>query len=84
MKWDYGLKKCEALHLRHLKIAECLNVGTCPLPLKFGDHVQIQNQILANGTEPVIEVKQFDQYGIKVDGSGRVTLRNRKFEALYN
>ena len=27
----------------------------------------------------MIEVKQFDQYAVKVDGSGSVTLRNRKF-----
>ena len=26
-----------------------------------------------------MEVKQFDQYAVRVDGSGRVTLRNRKF-----
>ncbi|GFN93700.1 hypothetical protein PoB_002020600 [Plakobranchus ocellatus] len=34
-------------------------------------------------TEIVIEVHQFDQYVIRVDGSGRVTLRNRKFLHLY-
>ena len=53
-------------------------------PLKVGDLVYIQNQ---SGNYPtrwdksgvVIEVLQNDQYGIKVDGSGRVTLRNRKF-----
>ena len=27
----------------------------------------------------MIEVEQFDQYAVKIDGSGRVTLRNRKF-----
>lgn len=26
-----------------------------------------------------MEVKEFDQYVIKVDGSGRLTIRNRKF-----
>ena len=31
----------------------------------------------------VIEVRQFDQYAVKVDGSGRVTLRNRKFLRRY-
>ena len=31
----------------------------------------------------VIEVRQFDQYVVKVDGSGRVTLRNRKFLRRY-
>ena len=53
-------------------------------PLTVGDHVRIQNQV---GPHPlkwdktgiVIEVCQFDKYAIKVDGSGRVTPRNRKF-----
>ena len=53
-------------------------------PLRVGDHVRIQNQM---GPQPrrwdrtgtVIEVRQFDQYVIKIDGSGRVTLRNRRF-----
>ena len=27
----------------------------------------------------MVEVRQFDQYVVRVDGSGRVTLRNRKF-----
>ena len=31
----------------------------------------------------VIEVRQFDQYVVRVDGSGRVTLRNRKFQRKY-
>ena len=84
--WSDTLQKREeALRLRHLKIAERLAVGTRPLPpLKVGDHFRIQNQVGANPrkwdrTGTVIEVKQFDQYGVKVDGSGRVTLRNRKF-----
>ncbi len=31
----------------------------------------------------VVEVRQFDQYVVKVDGSGRMTLRNRKFLRKY-
>jgi hypothetical protein len=31
----------------------------------------------------IIEVRQFDQYVVRVDGSGRVTLRNRKFLRKY-
>ncbi|KAK3783694.1 hypothetical protein RRG08_025318 [Elysia crispata] len=54
-----------------------------------GNYVRIQNQI---GPSPlkwdktgrVIEVRQFDQYVVKVDGSGRVTLRNRKFLRKYS
>ncbi len=57
-------------------------------PLKIGNHVRIQNQ---TGPQPnrwhktgvVVEVRQFDQYVVQVDGSGRVTLRNRKFLRLY-
>ena len=56
--------------------------------LSVGDFVRIQNQV---GPHPlkwdktgvVIEVKQFDQYIIKIDGSNRVTLRNRKFLRKY-
>ena len=35
-------------------------------------------------TGRIVEVRQFDQYVVKVDGSGRVTLRNRKFLRRYN
>ena len=31
----------------------------------------------------IVEVRQFDQYVVRVDGSGRVTLRNRKFLRKY-
>ena len=57
-------------------------------PLAIGDTVRIQNQ---TGPHPnkwdktgrVVEVRQFDQYVIRVDGSGRVTLRNRRFLRKY-
>ena len=46
--------------------------------------ISIQNQVGQSPrkwdrTGTIIEVRQFDQYAVKVDGSGRVTLRNRKF-----
>ena len=75
----------EALRKRHAKAHEKLSEHTRRLPaLKVGDHVRVQNQI---GPHPlkwdktgvVVEVRQFDQYIVKVDGSGRLTLRNRKF-----
>lgn len=75
----------EALRNRHMRSAELLTNQTRRLPpLSVGDFVRIQNQ---TGPHPnkwdktgrVIEVKQFDQYMVKVDGSGRMTLRNRKF-----
>ena len=31
----------------------------------------------------MIEVRQYDQYIIRIDGSGRLTLRNRKFLRKY-
>ena len=57
-------------------------------PLKIGDAVRIQNQTGQfpkkwDKTGRVVEVKQFDQYVVRVDGSGRVTLRNRKFLRKY-
>ena len=52
--------------------------------LAVGDSVLVQNQV---GNHPsrwditgvVVEVKDHDQYIVKVDGSGRMTIRNRKF-----
>ena len=75
----------EAMRARNVRNAERLTEHTVRLqPLKVGDRVFIQNQ---TGNHPlrwdrtglVIEMKQFDQYAVKVDGSGRVTLRNRNF-----
>ena len=75
----------EAMRARNVRNAERLTEHTVRIqPLKVGDRVFFQNQ---TGNHPlrwdrtglVIEVKQFDQYAVKVDGSGRVTLWNRKF-----
>ena len=52
-------------------------------PLKVGDRVYIQNLV---GNHPrkwertgvVVETRQFHQYVVRIDGSGRVTLRNRQ------
>ena len=79
----------QALRNRHMRMAERLEANTRHLPpLKVGDNVRIQNQV---GPHPkkwdktgiVVEVRQFDQYVIRMDGSGRVTLRNRKFLRNY-
>jgi len=53
-------------------------------PLQIGNCVRVQNQtgphpLKWDKTGHVVEVKQFDQYIVKMDGSGRTTLRNRKF-----
>ena len=72
----------EVLRNRHIKTAEHLSEHTRHLtPLVIRDHVRIQNQA---GPQPTkwdktgiaIEVRQFDQYVVRVDGSGQATLRN--------
>ena len=79
----------EALRNRLMKAAERWAEHTQRLPpLTVGDRVRIQNQ---TGLHPrkwdktgrVIEVRQYDQYVIRIDGSGRATLRNRKFLRKY-
>ena len=64
----------------HEKWSEHTNVMP---PLRVGDYVYVQNLV---GNHPkrwertgiVVEVRQYHQYVVKVDGSGRVTLRNRQ------
>ena len=78
-----------ALRNRHIKIAERLTEHTQRLsPLSVGDFVRIQNQtgphpLKWDKTGCVVEMRQFDQYVVRVDGSGRVTVRNRKFLRKY-
>ena len=53
-------------------------------PLNVGDRVFLQNQTGHNPrrwerTGIVLETKEYDQYLVKVDGTGRAKLRNRKF-----
>jgi hypothetical protein len=73
-----------ALAKRHSREREKWDEHTKLLPqLRVGDHVYIQN---LTGNHPtrwertgiIIEVRQFHQYVVRVDGSGRVTLRNRQ------
>lgn len=79
----------EALRNRHMQAAERWAEHTRLLsPLRVGDKVRMQNQ---TGNRPtkwdrtgiIVEVRQFHQYVVKVDGSGRVTIRNRKFLRKY-
>ena len=79
----------DALRNRHMRDAERWTAHTKQLPpLVVGDLVRLQNQ---TGPDPrrwdktgtVIEVRQNDQYVVRVDGSGRVTVRNRKFLRKY-
>ena len=88
--WKETLKQREsALRNHHMKIAERLTEHTQRLPpLCDGDFVRIQNQtgrhpIKWDRTGRVIEVCKYDQYAIRVDGSGRITMRNRKFLRQY-
>ena len=81
--------KEDALKVRFSKTAEKINEHARKLPpLRVGDRVFIQNQCgqFANKWDKsgvVVEVGQFDQYYVKVDGSGRVTKRNRRYLRSY-
>ena len=75
----------KALAKRAVSNMEKLMPGCRELPkLLVGDSVIVQNQV---GNHPsrwditgiIVEVKEHDQYIVKVDGSGRMTMRNRKF-----
>ena len=74
-----------ALARRAVKSEEKLLEGTKKLPdLEVGDTVRVQNQVGERSTRwektgQVVETKPFDQYTIKVHGTGRLTLRNRRF-----
>ena len=79
-----------ALRNRHMRSAEklCEHKRRLP-PLAVGDTVRIHNQtgnhpLKWDKTGRVVEVRQFDQYLFKVDGSGRTTLRNRTFLMKYS
>ena len=74
-----------ALAKRAARNSEELTRGTRDLgKLTLGAHVRVQNQ---TGEKPtrwdntgvVVEVKGFDQYVVKMDGTGRLSMRNRKF-----
>ena len=83
----WGLKE-EALKTRYVKSLENLKEHSKPPPLRHGDHVLLQNQ---SGRFPkkwdrsgiVVEIKINDQYVVKVAGTGRLTLRNRRFLRKY-
>ncbi|CAC5377697.1 unnamed protein product [Mytilus coruscus] len=74
----------EVLRNRHIKQGERLSEHTKRLPpLATGDFVRIQNQIghyplKWDKTGVIIEVRQFDQYAVKVDGSGRGGIKTTK------
>ena len=74
-----------ALAKLHMLSIERYNTFSKSLPpLQVGDTVSVQNQ---TGNHPrrwdktgrVVEVREHGQYIIRMDGSGRCTLRNRRF-----
>ena len=75
----------QAMAKRHVLHHEAWSEHTKKLGrLQNGDKVFLQNQVGPNPrkwerTGTVMECKDHDQYTVKVDGTGRVTLRNRKF-----
>ncbi len=70
----------EAICNRHMKAAERWSEHTKRLPpLTVGDFARVQNQTGPNPTRwdktgRIIEVRLFNQYVVRVDGSGSVTL----------
>ncbi len=83
------MAKEDALRSRITRSTESLSAHARPLqPLTVGDKVFIQNQ---HGNSPtkwdksgtVMESIGHDQYWVKVDGSGRLTLRNRRFLRVF-
>ena len=83
--WQETLENREkALAIRHNREHEKWSQNTRELqPLDVGDHVYVQNLIGNNPlkwekTGVIVETLPFRQYKVKLDGTGRVTLRNRK------
>lgn len=88
--WREGwMMKEQALRARATKTIESLSEHSKELPsLRHGDKVFIQNQ---TGNHPkkwdrtgtITECRSHHQYAVKVDATGRVTLRNRQFLRKY-
>ena len=82
---DVWSAKEHALKAQLAKQVEKLESGSHELkPLQVGDIVRVQNQ---TGTYPkkwdktgvVMQVGDYDKYIVRIDGSRRLTLRNRRF-----
>jgi hypothetical protein len=78
-----------ALATRGMKAEQKWSEHTRPLPpLKVGDNVMVQNQ---RGNHPlrwdkrgtVVKCEGFDQYQVMIDGSRRLTRRNRKYLRMF-
>ena len=75
----------EALAVGHQVRGEAWSEKTRPQrPLEMGTVVQVQNQKGPNANKwdlsgVIVEIQPFESYLVKMDGSGRVTKRNRRF-----
>ena len=82
---DIWSQKEHSLRIRFGKQVDSLTPRTRNLPpLNVGDVCRVQNQAGASPTKwdrtgVVVQVNENDQYHVKMHGSGRLTLRNRKF-----
>ena len=82
--------KEDALRARFVRTAESINRHSRHLrPLKPGDRCFIQDRTgklakVWHRTGTVVDVLPYDKYTIRVDGSGRLTNRNRQFLRLYD
>ena len=88
--WQHAWQaKEEALRARFIRTSEDLNKHARPIPpLVPGDKCFVQNQTGQHAnkwyhTGTVVEVLPHDKYGVVIDGSGRVTYRNRRFLKQY-
>jgi hypothetical protein len=84
--------KEDAIRARLVNSCEQLEEHSKELPpLREGDHVFIQNQSRSvsrpnkwDRQGKVVAIKNNDQCLVRVDGSGRLTLRNRRFLRKFN
>ena len=88
--WSDSLDLREAtLRQRHMSHHDKWSEHTRALTqLRVGDKVRIQNQTGPHPTKwdrtgTIVEVRQFHQYLVRMDGSGRLSPRNRKFLRKY-
>ena len=89
-RWqDAWAAKEDALRARFIRTSENLNKHARPLqPLIPGNKCFVHNHTGQHAkkwyyTGTVVSVLPHDKYGIKMDGTGRVTYRNRRFLRKY-
>lgn len=86
---DLWTKREETLRTRLTKQTENLHQHTrCLPPLQEGDCCHVQNQTGRfprkwDKTGRVVQINGNDQYTVRIDGTGRLSLRNRKYLRKY-